>query len=110
MINIPKSLAADQLPLTNLQPVKVDDSISLVTYKLAGDSPLDSDYVYQHERLGKVVFVYEDGSFLADMESISGKKNQIYTFTTNMLASVLFDHNKMAHVLHNLSLKTNTIH
>jgi hypothetical protein len=101
-VNIPKSLSYDQLPESNMVPVKIGDSISLVTFKLPAKAhTIECDYIYSHERLGKVLSVENDGSFTAQMESISGNVTRDYTFTVKHLNKVKFG--RMAHVIYNLT-------
>lgn len=102
MVTIPKSLAFDQLPTTNMQSLQPNDPISLVTFKLPqGAHPMECDYIYSHERLGRVSSVNDDGSFIADMESISGNTRYDYEFTIERLNTVRFSN--MAHVLYKLT-------
>lgn len=98
---IHKSLAYDQLPKSNMIKVKEGDSISLVTYKLPSDDHYDCDYIYLHERLGIVKEIRTDGSFIANMESISGNNQRDYDFTLERLNNVRFG--KLAHVLYKLN-------
>lgn len=101
-VNIPKSLAFDQLPTTNIQPLQPNDSISLVTFKLPyGAHPGECDYIYSHERLGRVLLVNPDGSFVADMESISGNVTRHHKFTVSQLNRVTFV--SMAHIIYKLN-------
>lgn len=101
-VTIPKSLAFDQLPATNMQSLKVGDNITLVTFKLPNNAhSMECDYIYSHERLGRVLSVNPDGSFVADMESISGHVTRNHKFTVNQLNRVTFP--KMAHVIYKLN-------
>lgn len=103
MTTIPKSIAVDQLPENNLLPLKLGDSITYITYKLRDNDYFACDYIYLHERLGTVLEVLEDGSFIADMESISGKRKVNYHFTIKELNGVKFGPKQnMAHVLYKL--------
>lgn len=102
MTTIPQTLHYDQLPKSNLIELKEGDTISLVTYRLPdGATVLDCDFIYSHERLGIVKSVNSDGSFMAEMESISGNTKKDYEFTVTQLNRVCFA--RMAHVLHKLN-------